>query len=136
MESGLHHTVLKGDVMAKTATGGVFWADDPAVEQPRLDGNETCITGPMFGHKMMGARDDAGVLESDLLAAVGLDPTAFKVFAKLAEGTRRPIFVRPGDLTTEAHQDGIVVSFFLPKGCYASVMLREFASEGAADADG
>ena len=136
-ERGLLRQVLAGDVMAKTLSGGVFWADDVAVEQARLDAGETRVSGPMFGHKMMAARADAGVLEQAILDEVGITPTMFKVFTKLAEGTRRPLLVKPSLFDAAAHPDGIELSFFLPKGCYASVLLREFVeSPDLAHADG
>ncbi|MBM4397601.1 MAG: tRNA pseudouridine(13) synthase TruD [Deltaproteobacteria bacterium] len=129
---GLERTVLRGDVMGKTVTGGLFRAEDVAAEQARFDAGETRLTGPMFGHKMMDARDESGGMEGAVLASAGLEAERFKVFSKLAEGTRRPLVVRPTDFAAEGRPEGVLLSFFLPKGCYASVMLREFVTEAAA----
>ena len=96
MERGLHATVLPGDVLQKTATGGLFTSSEPSVDQPRLDAGEVRLTGPVWGHKMMSARGEALALERAVLDEAGLDPSAFKVFAKLAEGTRRALFVQIG----------------------------------------
>lgn len=132
----LDRTVLLGDIMGKTATGGLFRVEDVAAEQARLDAGETRITGPIYGHRMMAALEDAGRLEAEVLDGAGLTLEAFKVFGALAEGTRRPLRVRPDDLRVEAHPDGLLLAFSLPKGCYASVLLREFVSDdGAAAAD-
>lgn len=134
---GLDRTVLAGDVMGKTATGGLFRVEDVAAEQARLDAGETRITGPIYGHRMMAAVADAGTLEADVLERAGLTLDAFKVFGALAEGTRRPLRVRPSDFEVAARPDGILLAFTLPKGCYASVLLREFVdgAQGPADAD-
>lgn len=133
---GLDRTVLAGDVLGKTATGGLFRVEDVAAEQARLDAGETRITGPIYGHRMMSATDDAGRMEAAVLAGADLTLDAFKVFGSLAEGTRRPLRVRPDDLRLDAHPDGILLAFSLPKGSYASVLLREFAEDdGAANGD-
>ena len=132
---GLAGTALAGDLMAKTETGGLFRVEDVAAEQARLDSREIRVTGPMFGHKMMTPRADALALEASVLDAAGIETAAFKVFQGLAEGTRRPIRVWPSDLAVAAREDGIELSFFLPKGSYASVMLREFVESADAAED-
>ena len=58
-------TVLAGDVMEVTASGGKFVAEDPDAEQPRCDARETVVTGPMFGPKM---KQSTGVRPSTKLA--------------------------------------------------------------------
>jgi tRNA pseudouridine13 synthase len=126
MERGLATTVLPGDVLQKTETGGLFTSSETAVDQARLDAGEVRLTGPVWGHKMKGAHDEADALERAVLDEAGLTPASFKVFAKLAEGTRRPLFIRPDDLRVEPQHDGIRLSFSLPKGCYATVLMREF----------
>lgn len=123
---GQGSTVLEGDLLTKTATGGMFVSTDPATDQARLDSGEIAITGPMFGHKMMAPRDAALALEQEVLEESGLTTKSFSAFSRLAEGTRRAIFVHPNDIKVLADPDGIRVAFFLPKGCYATVLLREF----------
>ena len=132
MERGLSTTVLAGDVLQKTETGGLFASSEPSVDQARLDAGEVRLTGPVWGHKMKGAHDEAEALERAVLDEAGLTPASFKVFAKLAEGTRRPLFIRPADLRIEPRHDGILLTFALPKGCYATVLMREFLLPEAA----
>jgi len=128
VEAGIESKVLRGDVMSKVATGGLFVVEDAAVEQARLDAGETRITGPMFGHKMMAARYEAGEFEEEVLRAAGMTLDDFRPFSKLAEGTRRSVWTRPeGTIVTPA-DEGIWLSFYLPSGSYASVMLREFVN--------
>ena len=122
---GLEQAVMLGDVMAKVETGGLFHALELEVEQARFEKNETCITGPMYGHRMKTALEKAAIFESDFLQSFGLTLEAFKVFGQLADGSRRPLRVKPLNLTMEPHENGIQPSFALPKGSYATVLLRE-----------
>ncbi|HZS38169.1 MAG TPA: tRNA pseudouridine(13) synthase TruD [Polyangia bacterium] len=122
---------VEGDVLKKTDTGGLFTADAAALAdaQARLDAGALAVTGPMFGHKMMSpppgspsrAREDA------LLAEEGLDARAFAKAGALAEGTRRPLTVPVGDAAVRAADEpsAIVLSFVLPPGAYATVLLAE-----------
>lgn len=133
MVRGLARTVLAGDILARADSGGLFEAVAPEVEQARLDAGEVVLTGPIFGHRSRLASGEPGAIERAVLAEAGLDPSSFRAFTSLARGTRRPFHVRPEDVRVEADPAGIVVSFFLPKGTYASVMLREFVLPGAED---
>jgi tRNA pseudouridine13 synthase len=129
IDDGLLHTVVAGDVLKKTDTGGLFVADDVAEAQARLDAGQVVPTGPMFGHKMMAppAGTPAGTREDAILAAEGIGPEAFATLGKLAEGTRRPLVVPVGAASVEAgpEPDSIVVRFTLPPGTYATVALAE-----------
>ncbi len=139
LREGLLWRVLPGDLMARVESGGVFWAEDAAAEQPRLDAQEIVPTGPMFGHAMREARDEAGAREAALLAAHGLTLAAFAPLGKLAQGTRRPLLVYPGEIEVAAAEGGgVVVCFTLPSGSYATVLLGEImkpAARGAAAAE-
>lgn len=128
-DDGLTRTVLDGDIMAKTATGGMFQSSDPATDQARFDAGEIGITGPMFGNRMMAAAGEAGEREAAILAGAGMDNRSFGPAGKLAEGTRRDLVVVPSELSVEGVPKGVLFSFFLPKGCYASVLMREFAAD-------
>ncbi len=128
-EDGLTRKVLEGDVMAKTATGGMFVCTDSQTDQARFDTGEIGITGPMFGSKMMAAAAAAGLREEAILTAAGMDAHSFDAAGKLAEGTRRDLVVIPEDLSVQGTGEGILFSFFLPKGCYASVLMREFVED-------
>src|SRR5580704_908652 len=49
LRDSLVSTVLPGDVMQVTASGGQFVVIDAAVEQRRFEARETVLTGPIFG---------------------------------------------------------------------------------------
>jgi tRNA pseudouridine13 synthase len=124
--------------MQKWPFGGMFNANDLTAEQARLDAREIIPTGPMFGKKMFAALDEAARREDATLADAGLTRAAFAGFGKLLSGTRRYLFVYTDDLAAEVEPDGVRLSFTLPAGSYATVLVRELThSDGleAEDAD-
>jgi tRNA pseudouridine13 synthase len=128
-DDGLTRTVLEGDVLVKSATGGMFTCESPEVDQARLESGEIGITGPMFGTKMMAAVGPAGEREQAISNASGLDARNWGAVGKLAEGTRRDMVVVPDGLSVTERPEGILFSFALPKGSYASVLMREFVND-------
>ena len=122
---GLYRTVLAGDVMMKYPAGGLFVATDVPVEQARFDRRETVTGGPMFGAKTFAAADVAAGREAKVLAENGIATAMFEGFGKLVQGTRRHNIVYVDDLAAAREPDGLRLSFTLPAGSYATVLLRE-----------
>jgi tRNA pseudouridine13 synthase len=122
---GLLRRVLPGDVMAKWPFGGMFTAEDVAAEQARFDRREIVIAGPLFGRKTFPARHDAAARETAILADAGLTPASFSRFGKLLQGTRRHNLIYLDDLTAVVEPEGVRLTFTLPSGSYATVLLRE-----------
>jgi tRNA pseudouridine13 synthase len=125
MNDGLLRTVLDGDVMAKWPAGGMFVAHDMPAEQARFDARETVHAGPLFGRKTFAAEGAAAEREAAVLHDAGLSPAAFAGFGKLVQGTRRHNLVYLDDLAAESAPDGLRLTFTLPAGSYATVLLRE-----------
>lgn len=121
---GLFRRILEGDVAKKTDTGGLFTVEDPAAEQPRLDGGGIVYTGPLFGAKMRWATGPAGERERAALAAEGVEESALKKAG--LTGSRRPAIMLVDGLTVDEHPDGLAFGFSLPKGSYATTLMREF----------
>jgi tRNA pseudouridine13 synthase len=132
---GQARQVLLGDVMAKVPFGGMFLAENVMVEQKRLDAGETVPAGPIFGRKMFRAAHDAARREEAALAAFGLTRDDFGAFGKLLQGTRRHNLVYVADLATAEVAEGMLLTFTLPAGSYATVLLREIMKTEAADED-
>lgn len=128
----LLRTVLPGDVMAKYPFGGMFVAEDIAAEQARFERRETVSAGPIFGRKTFPARADAARREEDILQRYGFTARSFDGFGKLMLGTRRHNLVYVDDLAAEAVAEGSRLSFSLPAGSYATVLLRELMKNEAA----
>ena len=120
--------LLMGDLVMKRESGGVFWIDDLASGTQRLAEGEIIPTGPIFGTKMREAHDESGLFEVGILAETGLTPASFQPFGKNLEGSRRALMAFPIDLKGETlveDEEAVRVSFCLPAGSYATVLLAE-----------
>ncbi len=133
MAEGLLRKVLLGDVMAKWPFGGMFVVEDVPREQSRLDLRETVSAGPIFGRKTFPAADEAAVREEETLIEAGLTHSAFHAFGKLMQGTRRHNFIYPDGLTAVPEAEGIRLTFTLPAGSYATVLLAEVMKAESAE---
>ncbi len=134
-EDDLLRRVLPGDVMMKWPFGGIFVAEDVEREQARFDGRETVTAGPMFGRKMFPSGGEASVREAAVLQDAGLTPEAFRAFGKLLSGTRRHNLIYLDDLNAAHETEGVRLSFTLPAGSYATVLLREVMKSNQPDAE-
>lgn len=135
MADGLLRTVLVGDVMAKWPAGGMFTAEDVPAEQARFDRRELVTAGPMFGRKTFPAKGPAAEREVVVLEAAGLSKGSFDGFGKLVMGTRRHNLVYVDDLSATREPAGLRLTFTLPAGSYATVLLREVMKTEVRDDD-
>jgi len=79
-------------------------------------------TAPLFGRKTMFAGGRQGEIERAVLEAEGITLSSFRW-----DGGRRPMFVPLKGLEYRATSNSIKLKFFLPKGSYATSVLREIA---------
>lgn len=123
-------TVLAGDLCVLHRNGAVFTVDDPQKEQPRADAMEVSPSGPMPGPKMMQPSGDVLRIEQEAMAALELDEHAFDDMPfGLAQGERRPLRMPVSNARADAHDEGLKVAFTLPKGGYATAVLRELLTD-------
>jgi tRNA pseudouridine13 synthase len=80
----------------------------------------------MFGPKMKSPTDQPFYREEMVLLEAGLQQTDFRRFKKLTSGTRRPYLIRLTELDIERDREGLRFLFTLPKGVYATSLMREF----------
>lgn len=125
LADGLLTTVLAGDVMEVVESGGKFVVEDAAAEQPRCDAGEIVVTGPMFGPKMKQPTGVPAEREAKVLTEAGLTADQFHGFGDLLSGTRRPLAIRPGDISVAEEPTGLRFEFTLPSGVYATTLLAE-----------
>jgi tRNA pseudouridine13 synthase len=125
VEMGAFDHLLTGDVAKKHATGGMFEVADADVEQPRYVAQEISFTAPMYGPKMWAATNEAAALEAEILAESPVQMEHFE--AAGVEGTRRLGRLLLPDCTVERNEslEGVTISFALPKGAFATTILRE-----------
>ncbi|OGR29901.1 MAG: tRNA pseudouridine(13) synthase TruD [Desulfuromonadaceae bacterium GWB2_53_15] len=118
--------LLPGDLACKHVNGACFLVEDVTVDALRAEQFEISATGPMFGSKM---KMPAGVvleLEQQLLSHEGIQPEDFDLGNGLRmEGERRPLRVPLGDPLFKVDPGNLVLEFSLPKGSYATSVVRE-----------
>jgi tRNA pseudouridine13 synthase len=114
----------QGDVAFIHAKGAAFLVKDLDIEQPRADCFEISPSGPLYGPKVLLAEGRPGQQERDLLKESCLSLDEFRLPGIRLKGARRPYRIP----LTEAQigwDDGLMLSFRLPPGSYATEVLRE-----------
>ena len=117
--------VMGGDVLQKVDTGGLFVTTDPAVDQPRVDAGQVVPTGPLPGGREVEPPpgSEARALEDAAIAALGATRDEFAQAGRELPGARRPFVVHPRELRWQAEGGGVRLSFELPAGVYATVLV-------------
>ena len=124
MEIGLFDRIIRGDIAKKYSTGGMFEVEDERAEQQRYRAHEISFTAPIYGSKMWVAKGLVGELEDRILAESGV--TIEQLGRMGLKGTRRLGRLLIGDLQIDVVDKGLRLSFSLPKGAFATTVLREF----------
>jgi tRNA pseudouridine13 synthase len=131
LTDGLFATALAGDVLKKLPSGGSFVCEDPTADLPRVAGFEVSPAGPMFGHRMRPtSAGEPRAREERLLRAEGMTVADFARGGDEAEGTYRAARL-PIRLELEPAGDGYRAAFELPRGSYATVVMRELMKSEA-----
>ncbi|NJE55105.1 tRNA pseudouridine(13) synthase TruD [Thermococcus sp. 21S9] len=130
---------LVGDIVVQVK-GGIPYRDRTyRVTETNLDfvrekvkKGEAMVSGPLFGFAMRRARGLPGKLEGEILEEEGITLETFKKLPKpMAEpGGRRELLIRPVGMTYGyVPGTGMCFRFFLPKGVYATSVLREIMKD-------
>lgn len=85
-------------------------------------------SSPLYGSKVPLASGKLGEMEQKVLDEENLKLEDFTVpqMPKLgSHGIRRAMRFRIWDVSAEATEEGVLLSFSIPKGCYATAVLRE-----------
>jgi len=115
-------------VPEKSRTQTVTESNAEAVNR-HVERGRALVTAPLVGSEHEPADGEPGEVERRVLERVDVSPEDFDREDEYAsEGERRPVLVRP-DLSYEREGDDLVFDFFLPRGSYATVVLREFMKE-------
>jgi tRNA pseudouridine13 synthase len=132
LEAGLFDQLLTGDVAKKYETGGMFDVVALEQEQPRYERLEISFTAPLYGSKMWPAKAESGELEAAILAEAGLTLDDFQRVR--VDGSRRLGRLKLSELSFQPVDAGVEISFFLPKGAFATTVLRELMKVEPTDA--
>jgi len=94
----------------------------------RIKNFEVHPTAPLYGTKVPLATGKVGEIEERVLEEYKLKIEDFEVplMPKLgSHGLRRAMRFKIWDVTSAATPEGVMVEFSIPKGCYATAVLRE-----------
>lgn len=118
--------LLSGDLACKHLNGACFLVENADAEMERANAFEISATGPMFGCKMKQPENKALEIESSILENERINISVLDLQGGLRmEGERRPLRVPLGEPSWTLDDDCLWLEFYLPKGSYATSVLRE-----------
>jgi tRNA pseudouridine13 synthase len=118
--------VLPGDLAMKHVNGACFLVEDAGGEQERAAAFEISPSGPMFGCKMKRPEGAVRIREDEILEQSGISLLQFDLPGGLKlEGERRALRVPLEDASWRLDGDVLWLDFSLPKGSYATSVVRE-----------
>lgn len=129
LDRGLLTQPLRGDVLRKEDSGGLFICASVAEDAPRLAAWEISPTAPMWGKKARPAEEEAAAFEREVLGDLDLE-ALYARLGRAAPGTRRAVRVRPEVHGSAVDGDALTLDFTLPPGSYATVLVRELTKAG------
>jgi len=148
MAAGTFDRLVVGDLAFKHENRAVFAVDDAVLSDAdtprRLREFEISPSGPMWGGSMMRAAGEIDATEQTALARFGVTLDALNAFDErtthLLEGQRRPLRVPLSNPDVEGgvdeHGSFVRVGFELPRGSFATVVLREIMKPQPGDEPG
>jgi tRNA pseudouridine13 synthase len=118
--------VMDGDLAWKHINGACFLVEDAGAEVSRAECFEISASGPMFGSRMTLPAGEVLALEQRVLEKEGVRCADFDLGSGLRmEGERRPLRVPLEDVVCRVEDDILLLEFSLPKGSYATSVVRE-----------
>ncbi len=119
--------LLDGDIAVKHVNGACFRIEEAKAEQSRVESLEISPSAPLFGTKSMLAKGEPGQAELALMAESGLTLESWDLASNLTmTGERRPLrFPLQHASIVATGPNFLTLNFTLPKGCYATSVLRE-----------
>ena len=129
LRDGLFATMLEGDVAFGHADRSFHPVTDLADAQRRYEAHEISPTGPVWGRRMRRARGEVDQWEKQALAEAGLEEQSLQEGDYQPDGNRRALRMLLTDAHTSAgadeHGPYICIGFQLPRGCFATTVMRE-----------
>ena len=125
--------LMAGDLAVVHATEAYEWISSPEARQDAVRRFELSPTGPIFGTKMRWPRGAVADLERQVMASFGVEERQWSKLPRGARlfGQRRPLRVPVTDgRLVPGEQHSVELTFRLPAGSYATVLLEELLPGG------
>jgi tRNA pseudouridine13 synthase len=151
LRQGMFDQLLEGDLAFKHDSGAVFEITGDNLDdelRARLARREISPSGPMWGARMKRAGGEVDHMEVEALASTGVQIDHLLAYdhrrAGRISGERRPLRIPITDTDVEGgvdeHGSYVRIAFDLPRGAFATAVLREIIKSprlaGAPDDDG
>ncbi|MCH9647091.1 MAG: tRNA pseudouridine(13) synthase TruD [Deltaproteobacteria bacterium] len=126
-----------GDLGIVHRSGRLFVVEEEEQGSARLVGFQVSPTGPLWGPKMRYPTGEVAVLEEEVLKDFGLPGAREAVLPKRLRlfGERRPLRLPVSSMKLRFEEESLQLTFQLPPGGYATVVLEEFFPEGFAEGE-
>jgi len=127
---GLNNYV-EGDIIIDNEEHLVHEFDNETIND-RIKSFEVHPTAPLYGTKVPLAKGVVGELEQKVINDEKIELEDFKCpkTPKLgSHGLRRALRFKIWDVSVELTSEGVLTQFSIPKGCYATAVLREIMKE-------
>ncbi|MBF0624738.1 MAG: tRNA pseudouridine(13) synthase TruD [Magnetococcales bacterium] len=124
MHRGWFQRLLDGDVAQLEGRSACFSVSEAVVEQERFLRGDIHPTGPLFGSGLLRPEGEPGALEREVATLDAETVQALEQFGM--KGDRRALRVIPKDLELTWEGGDLLLGFTLPKGTFATSLLREF----------
>ncbi|MHC4661287.1 MAG: tRNA pseudouridine(13) synthase TruD [Planctomycetota bacterium] len=120
---GTYDRLLPGDLAFIHGKGAVFPVENPEELEERRAAFEISPSGPEAGFGGVTPAGEPGEIEKEILGAENVPENRWKELKMKA--SRRPFRVPVKELSWKKTERGIELSFTLPRGAFATSLLRE-----------
>jgi tRNA pseudouridine13 synthase len=132
VQDGSWNRLLPGEIVNLAGSASVFVADEPDAElHARCRAGDVAPTGPLAGAGGLTPAGEAGAIEREALEEVA--PIPLRLAAAGLRGERRALVVRPDALSHRFEGGDLLLEFALPRGAYATSLLRELVAVAGAE---
>jgi len=123
---GSWNRILPGELANLDGSGSVFRVEtvDATLER-RAAARDIHPTGTLWGQRRASAEGDVAVLEND--ATAGCEAFRSGLERLAVDASTRPLRLGVGDLSWQFDDDALWLDFTLPRGGFATAVLREIA---------